>query len=184
VAAVRKEDFMRMRKRAVATLSAALLVAGGLTTALAPAANAAPYHGVDGGGAVTDDWQDEENLSVDDYALSNATALWQTVLYADGAQYEDEDGDPHTFTRSQIDGSFGPETESATQWWETRHNLSDDGVVGGDCWTSAQRRLSGGGTVTYGGLARSVTFKRVGGKYRVKIKGVGSWKNAYYDRQG
>jgi hypothetical protein len=108
---------MSMRIRVVAMATAVLLGTGGL--ALAPAASAAaPYHGIDGGGAVTDDWQDEENLGVDDYATSNATALWETVLWADGAQWQDDDGDWHPFTKSQIDGSFGPETESATQWWQ------------------------------------------------------------------
>jgi hypothetical protein len=179
---------MSMRNRAVATVTAALLVAGGTATAMAPAANAAPYHGIDGSGPVHDDWQDEENLSVDDYASSNATALWEAVLWADGAKYEDEDGDWHAFTKSKIDGSFGPETESATQWWQDRYGLPEnDGVVTDDCWKDAQNQLHGpyaGSSVQYWGDARTVTFKRVGGKYRVKLKNTGSWKNAYYDKVG
>lgn len=179
---------MSMRNRVVATVSAALLVAGGTATALAPAANAADYHGIDGSSFVHDDWQDEENLSVDDYAQSNATALWETVLWADGAMYEDEDGDWHPFKKNKIDGSFGPETESATQWWQNHYGLAeDDGVVTDDCWESAQSRLTGpfaGGTVQYVGSARTVTLKRVSGKYRVKLKGTGSWKIAYYDKVG
>ncbi|MFJ8106335.1 peptidoglycan-binding protein [Streptomyces sp. NPDC096132] len=177
---------MSMRNRAVATVAAALLVAGGTATAVAPAANAAPYHGIDGNGVVQDDWQDEENLGVDDYANSNAVALWETVLYADGAQYEDEDGDWHPFTKRQIDGSFGPETESATQWWQDRHGLPDNGVVTSDCWDSAQNRLhtAARSTVQYWGSARVVSFKRVGGQYRVKLRGTGAWKTAYYDRVG
>ncbi|GHI07315.1 hypothetical protein AQI88_20975 [Streptomyces cellostaticus] len=179
---------MSMRTRAVAMATAALLGAGATGIALAPAANAASYHGIDGGGAVTDDWQDEENLGVDDYAQSNATALWETVLYADGAQWQDDDGDWHTFTKSQIDGSFGPETESATQWWQEHYHLSDnDGVVTDQSWTFAQRWLLGpssGGVVTYQGDVRNVTFKRISGKYRVRIKGTGPWKLAYYDKLG
>ncbi|MER5216777.1 peptidoglycan-binding protein [Streptomyces sp. NPDC002838] len=179
---------MSMRNRAVATVTAALLVAGGTATAMAPAASAAPYHGIDGSGAVHDDWKDEEDLSVDDYASSNATALWETVLWADGARYEDEDGDLHAFKKSQIDGSFGPETESATQWWQEHFGLpEDDGIVNDDDWKDAQNQLRGpysGNTVEYRGAARDVTFKRVGGKYRVKLKNTGSWKNAYYDKVG
>ncbi|MEU6549649.1 peptidoglycan-binding protein [Streptomyces sp. NPDC046915] len=179
---------MSVRTKTVAMATAALLGAGAIGIALAPAANAAPYHGIDGGGAVTDDWQDEENLGVDDYAESNATALWQTILYADGAQWQDDDGDWHNFKKGQIDGSFGPETESATQWWQEHYHLSDnDGVVTDDSWTFAQRWLSGpssGGGVHYAGDARPVDFKRVSGKYRVRIKGTGPWKNAYYDQRG
>ncbi|MFJ1968690.1 peptidoglycan-binding protein [Streptomyces sp. NPDC087903] len=180
---------MSMRKRTIAMITAALLGAGATGIALAPAANAAaPYHGVDGSGGVYDDWQDEENLGVDDYAESNATALWETVLYADGAQWQDDDGDWHAFKKNQVDGSFGPETESATQWWQERYGLPDaDGVVTDDSWESAQRRLHGpytGSVVQYAGHARTVNFKRVGGKYRVKLRLTGSWKNAYYDTLG
>ncbi|MFE4968288.1 peptidoglycan-binding protein [Streptomyces sp. NPDC056660] len=178
---------MSMRIRVVAMATAVLLGAGGL--ALAPAASAAaPYHGIDGGGAVTDDWQDEENLGVDDYATSNATALWETVLWADGAQWQDDDGDWHPFTRNQIDGSFGPETESATQWWQEHFGLSDnDGVVTDQTWTFAQQRLTGPTslqTVTYHGTAHNTPLKRISGKYRVRIKGTGSYRIAYYDKLG
>ncbi|WP_406436388.1 peptidoglycan-binding protein [Streptomyces sp. NBC_00631] len=178
---------MSMRTRIVATATAVLLGAGGL--ALAPAAAAAaPYHGIDGKDAVTDDWQDEENLGVDDHTTSNATALWQTVLWADGAQWEDEDGDSHAFGKDQIDGVFGPETESATQWWQQNFNLSEnDGVVTDQSWRFAQARLTGPSktsTVTYTGGAQKASFKRVGGKYRVRLLGTGTFKNAYYDKVG
>ncbi|MFG2941680.1 peptidoglycan-binding protein [Streptomyces sp. NPDC048282] len=177
---------MSMRTRVVALTTAVLLGAGGL--ALAPAAVAAPppYHGIDGKDAVTDDWQDEEDLGVDDHTESNATALWQTVLWADGAQWEDEDGDSHTFKKNQIDGVFGPETESATQWWQQNFSLSEnDGVVSDQSWRSAQSRLSPGtrGTVTYNG-AHKANFKRVGVKYRVRLQGTGTFRNAYYDTLG
>jgi peptidoglycan hydrolase-like protein with peptidoglycan-binding domain len=179
---------MSMRNRAVAMVTTALLGAGATGIALAPAASAAPpYNGIDGSGGVYDDWQDEKTIGVDDFAQSNATAVWETVLYADGAQYEDEDGDWHTFTRDKIDGSFGPETESATQWWQNYRGLSDSGVVTNDCWQYAQSRLSGPsttGSVQYTGTTHNVTFKRVDGKYRVKLRGTGAWKNAYYDRVG
>lgn len=179
---------MSMRKRAAATVTAVLLGAGAIGLALAPAADAAPYHGIDGNGVVSDDFQDEENLSVDDHANGNATALWQSVLYADGAKWQDDDGDWHNFAKSQIDGSFGPETESATQWWQERFGLTDnDGVVTDQSWEFTQQWLHGpfsGGTVRYDGDKRDVDFKRVGGKYRVKLKGTGSWRNAYYDQVG
>ncbi|MFE1315230.1 peptidoglycan-binding protein [Streptomyces sp. NPDC058755] len=179
---------MSMRTRVVAMTTAALLGAGATGIALAPGASAASYHGIDGNGAVADDFQDEEDLGVDDYAESNATALWQTVLYADGAQWQDEDGDTHTFKKNQIDGTFGPETESATQWWQEHYHLSEnDGVVTDPSWAFAQRWLTGptsGGTVTYLGDARNVTLKRVSGKYRVRIKATGPWKLAYYDQLG
>ncbi|MFF7049846.1 peptidoglycan-binding protein [Streptomyces griseorubiginosus] len=179
---------MSMRKRAAATVTAVLLGAGTIGLAVAPAAEAAPYYGIDGNGVVSDDFQDEENLGVDDHANGNATALWQSVLYADGAKWQDDDGDWHTFAKNRIDGSFGPETESATQWWQERFGLTDnDGVVTDQTWEFAQQWLHGpfsGGTVRYDGDKRDVDFKRVGGKYRVKLKGRGSWRNAYYDQVG
>ena len=179
---------MSMRKRAVATVTAALLGFGTIGLAVAPTADAAPYHGVDGNGVVSDDFQDEENLGVDDHANGNATALWQSVLYADGAKWQDDDGDWHNFAKSQIDGSFGPQTESATQWWQGRFGLTDnDGVVTDQSWEFAQQWLHGpfaGGTVRYDGDKRDVDFKRVGGKYRVKLRGTGPWRNAYYDQLG
>ncbi|MEU5039323.1 peptidoglycan-binding domain-containing protein [Streptomyces griseorubiginosus] len=179
---------MSMRKRAAATVTAVLLGAGTIGLAVAPAAEAAPYYGIDGNGVVSDDFQDEENLGVDDHANGNATALWQSVLYADGAKWQDDDGDWHNFAKNRIDGSFGPETESATQWWQERFGLTDnDGVVTDQSWEFAQQWLHGpfsGGTVRYDGDKRDVDFKRVGGKYRVKLKGTGSWRNAYYDQVG
>ncbi|MFD8721653.1 peptidoglycan-binding protein [Streptomyces sp. NPDC059629] len=179
---------MSMHTRVVAMAAAVLLGAGSL--ALAPAASAAPpkYHGIDGDrGTVTDDWQDEENLGVDDHTKSNATALWQTVLWADRAEWQDEDGDSHTFEKSQIDGEFGPETESATQWWQDNFGLSDnDGVVTEQTWRAAQAHLSGptrSRTVTYNG-AQKASFKRISDKYQVRLKGTGPFKNASYDTLG
>ncbi|MFJ5727512.1 peptidoglycan-binding domain-containing protein [Streptomyces paradoxus] len=179
---------MSMRNRAVAMMTAVVLGAGGTGIALAPSANAAPaYFGIDGRGAVANDWEDEENLGVDAYARGNAIALWETVLWADGAQWEDDEGEWQPFRKSQIDGSFGPETESATQWWQDRHNLPEtDGTVVSESWDFAQTRLQGqpGNIVQYKGLVRNVNFKRVSGKYQVKLKNVGPWKYAHYRTLG
>jgi peptidoglycan hydrolase-like protein with peptidoglycan-binding domain len=179
---------MSMRIRAMAMVTAVLLGAGATGIALAPAAGAAPaYFGIDGGGAVGNDWEDEENLGVESYARGNAVALWETVLWADGALWEDDEGEWRPFKKSQIDGSFGPETESATQWWQSRHNLPEtDGVVVSESWDFAQTRLLSlpGNIVQYKGDARNVNFKRVSSKYQVKLKNVGPWKNAYYRSVG
>ncbi|MDN0197234.1 peptidoglycan-binding protein [Streptomyces sp. S.PNR 29] len=179
---------MSMRKRAVAMVTAALLAAGSTGIALAPAANAAAYHGIDGSGPVFDDWGEEEDLGIENYTESNATALWQTVLWADGAQWEDEDGDRHPFKKNQIDGTFGAETESATQWWQEQRGLAEtDGVVTDETWERAQFRLRGpfsANSVQYAGIAHIATFKRVSKKYQVKLKGNGPWKSAHYDSRG
>ncbi|MFJ8047160.1 peptidoglycan-binding protein [Streptomyces luteogriseus] len=180
---------MSMRNRAVAMVTTAVMLgAGGTGIALAPAANAAPaYFGIDGKGAVTNDWEDEENLGVDAYARGNAIALWETVLWADGAEWEDDEGEWQPFRKSRIDGSFGPETESATQWWQSRHNLPEtEGTVDSESWDFAQTRLQSlpGNIVQYKGLVRNVNFKRVGGKYQVKLKNVGPWKYAHYRTLG
>jgi hypothetical protein len=179
---------MHIRKRAIATATAVLLTAGATGVALAPTASANSAAGsiyVDGGGYVGDDWNDEYNIGVDDYASGNAAALWETVLYADGAKWQDDDGNDHTFRKNDIDGSFGERTESATQWWQQHEGLSDtEGVVTDESWSYAGQYLGGpsGSTVSYNGYKHDVTFKRISGKYRVKLHG--AWKIAYYDRLG
>lgn len=162
--------------------------AAGLTLgAAAPFASATTASRiVDGQGTADNDWGDEGDLSRHSHAHSNATRLWQTVLYADGAKWRGSDGALHTFTKADIDGHFGKRTESATKWWQKNEDLEGvDGIAGKETFGFADDFLSGpsaGGSVTYTGYKHDVTFKRLNGDYHVKVNGL--WKKAAYDWLG
>ncbi|WP_083752463.1 hypothetical protein [Saccharothrix sp. ALI-22-I] len=75
-------------------------------------------------------WQDEGDLSTSEHAYSNATCLWQKILWADG--YLTNDG---------IDGIFGGGTASATLQWEADRALPHDGKVGINAFKKADAKL-------------------------------------------
>jgi hypothetical protein len=154
--------------------------------AAAPLATASGPHVVDGTGSAYNDWGDEGTLSVSSHSRSNATRLWQSVLYADGAKWKDANGGLHTFTASDIDGIFGPKTRSATKYWQAQEELEYiDGIAGQETFGQADGFLDGpynNGDVLYSGVAHEVTFKRIDGKYHVRIGS--KWKLAAYDWRG
>lgn len=121
------------RLTAALTAAAAAVAISGLTAAPASAGNS--YAGaayVSGKGGFADDWYDEGILSTSTNTNSNATCLWQKVLWADGLlAWED------------IDGIFGPKTRDATRTFQARHHLDDDGVVGEDTfgWAGSYGKL-------------------------------------------
>jgi peptidoglycan hydrolase-like protein with peptidoglycan-binding domain len=178
---------MSIRKRAVAMAAAVSIIGAGATGLIvAPSASADARHGyVDGRGWASDDWQDEAFLSTHDHSHSNAVALWQTVLYADGAQYRDRRGHWHTFRQSDVDGWFGEVTKAATRDWQREHRVRTTGTVTSWTWSAAQDELRGPnrrGWVTYDGSAHEVFFQRGrGGAYFVELNG--RWVRAdYYER--
>ncbi|EKX68010.1 peptidoglycan-binding domain-containing protein [Streptomyces ipomoeae] len=177
---------MEHRARLLLATAAVTATAGlvlGVTTPLATAAGAQV---VDGSGAAYNDWGDEGTLSVNHNSKSNATRLWQSVLYADGAKWKDSKGQLHTFTAYDIDGIFGWKTRSATMYWQEREELEDiDGIVGRETFGQADQLLDGpykNGIVNYVGYENEVTFKRLDGKYYVKIGS--KWKVAAYGWRG
>ena len=169
----------RLLLAAVAVTASAGLALG----AAAPLATASGSYVVDGSGDATNDWGDEGTLSTGKHSRSNATRLWQTVLYADGAKWKDSGGDLHTFTASDIDGIFGWKTRSATKYWQKAEGLEDiDGIVGKETFGQADGYLYGpysDGEVTYTGAAYEVSFKRLDGEYYVKVGS--KWKVAAYN---
>lgn len=116
-----------------AAVSAALAL--GLTVAIAaPAAANGSYSGrvyVYGAGVVSDDFNDEGVVNVATHRLSNATCLWQTMLWANGY-----------LPASGIDGAFGDQTDAATRNFQRDKGLVVDGSAGQKSWTAAGKRLS------------------------------------------
>ncbi|MFE0172718.1 peptidoglycan-binding protein [Streptomyces sp. NPDC059002] len=174
------------RSRSKRLLMTAVAVTAGAGIALggtASLAQATSPHVVDGKGAAYNDWGDEGDLSRWSHSDSNATRLWQSVLYADGAKWKDSNGQRHAFTKWDIDGRFGKKTESATRYWQQNEDLEDvDGIAGKETFGAADDFLDGpsnSGSVTYSGYNHNVTFKRINGTYYVKV--YGQWKQASYD---
>ncbi|MFC7217404.1 peptidoglycan-binding protein [Streptomyces polyrhachis] len=142
------------RKTATAAMVIALGAGAALTASPASASNS--YNGlayVQGSGTFTDDWQDEGRLSTGENTYSNATCLWQKILWAEGK-----------LAWNSIDGIFGPATQSATKIWQTLHGTDDDGVVGSGTFTRAGYHLidsNGDGAVdTYRGSSNSFLVSR------------------------
>ncbi|MDQ1041885.1 peptidoglycan-binding protein [Streptomyces sp. V4I2] len=107
-----------------------------LALSTSPASASGTYSGrayVYGGGDWVGDWGDEGILSTSTNTSSNATCLWQKILWADLAI----ETDGTTFDASDIDGHFGSNTKAATKDWQNRHHLDDDGSVGKDTFGKA-----------------------------------------------
>ncbi|MER7173478.1 peptidoglycan-binding domain-containing protein [Streptomyces mesophilus] len=155
--------------------------AGLALAGLAPTAAAGSQHVIDGRGNPTNDWGDEGNLSRTSYSHSNATRLWQTILWADGAKYKGSDGKWRKFTKGDIDGHFGPRTKSATKYWQQTEGLHIDGIVGKQTFSLADDFLDhvGNNKIEYTGYDHQAGFKRLNGVYYVKIDG--HWKKAAYN---
>lgn len=163
---------MSARTKTVVTAVSVLLAAG---TALAPVAQATAAQGyVSGSGSVVNDWNHEGVLSTGSHSHSNATALWQAVLYADGY-----------LSYRGIDCRFGPNTKSATKKWQTRYMGARyaDGVVGPRTFGRAATWLhdQGHGVIRYHGYTRDVWFKRISGKYYVRVSVHKGYKVAWYN---
>jgi hypothetical protein len=114
-------------------LTAAVLALGiGVVTGPPASATVATGY-VSGTGAWADDWNDEGPVSRYSNTRSNATCLWQTILYADGE-----------FGATGIDGIFGAETERLTVSWQIgkgKGYLDPDGSAGPDTWNVAMQQV-------------------------------------------
>lgn len=167
------EGNMTIRKRVPALLVTTALMIGG-AAAMSPSAHATAAQGyMSGTGDVFDDWADEGVVSRTSHASSNATAVWQWVLYADGY-----------LSRKDIDCQFGPTTEKATKKWQKEvagfTGKEADGKAGKKTLGVADDGLEDvpGHEVRFNGFERKVFFQRIGGKYYVKD--AGAWKAASY----
>ncbi|GAA3774434.1 peptidoglycan-binding protein [Streptomyces phyllanthi] len=169
---------------------------GALTAALfavstTPAAASGTYSGlayVYGTGAYTNDWGDEGILSRGTHASSNATCLWQKILWADG----------NLGSLSDVDGVFGTQTYNATRAWQQfeteRHGagLAIDGSVGKETFAWANRNFyqTSGSTgpgqtlwLWYDGYIHDFQLKRdPDGNYQFEDRNF-AWRKAGYNYQ-
>jgi hypothetical protein len=177
-----------LRKAVVPAVSAATAL--GLTLTLAgPAAANGTYSGrayVYGAGTVLDDLNNEGVVSQTTNRVSNATCMWQTILYANGY-----------LPASEVDGAFGPTTAAATKKFQRDKGITADGSAGRNTWKKAGTRVFDGGPqadgwhfVIYKGIngasasytARQVTFQRdPSGNYRFYPPNYGSRLAASYN---
>lgn len=147
--------FLDRALRKTLPVALAAVTALGLDICVATSASANINDGyVSGSGAFADDWDDEGTLAKGYPATySNATCLWQKVLYADGY-----------LSTSEIDGVFGSTTDAATYTWQYDRGLEADGIVGKKTFAKAGNRLrdqTGDGQVdTYAGSRYDITMVR------------------------
>ncbi|MCD7445231.1 peptidoglycan-binding protein [Streptomyces lincolnensis] len=94
---------------------------------------------VSGAGNLFDGWDDEGTVSRYSHASSHAVCLWQQVLNVEDYGH-----------RCEIDGIFGPTTETRTKPLQSRWGLTADGIVGEDTWSKAGESLGYGQLVNDG----------------------------------
>lgn len=110
---------MNLRTKSVAV--AALLAFAALAGTISPASAGTSSGYVSGSGIWTDDMNDEGPISTSSHSHSNAAAMWQAILWADG----------YLTSTSKIDCVFGSGTRSATLNWQSDFpRTTADGVVG------------------------------------------------------
>ncbi|MFI0901119.1 peptidoglycan-binding protein [Streptomyces sp. NPDC020983] len=119
----------RVLARVAVPLTAAALATGIAAATATPAVASGSYNGnayISGSGSPDDDLNDEGALNLTTNTVSNATCFWQNILYVDGQ-----------LKATDIDGSFGPDTQGATRTWQFLHGLTQDGSAGKATFTKA-----------------------------------------------
>ncbi|MFG2775948.1 peptidoglycan-binding protein [Streptomyces sp. NPDC048350] len=147
-----------------------------------PAVASGTYSGrayVYGGGAFEDDWGDEGVTDINTHASSNATCLWQMILWANG------------YLPSDIDGVFGANTKNATWNYQYDTGLALDGSAGKATWSYAalgQVAYVSGSTsagqvlnLRYEGWVHNVTMRRIADGTYEFVDSHGNWRKAGYD---
>jgi peptidoglycan hydrolase-like protein with peptidoglycan-binding domain len=155
---------IRTTRAQLATATIGTALAGVLALGASPA-SAASGGIVNGSGTVTTDWHDEGTLSSSKYAKSNATCLWQRILYSEGV--DRASGTPTDFADGDIDGVFGSRTTYASKQLQKRWGLGADGLIGPKTWAKANTKLKFVSGSTAPG--RTLVLKYVGKKNTFKV---------------
>ncbi|MFF7034706.1 MULTISPECIES: peptidoglycan-binding domain-containing protein [Streptomyces] len=184
---------MNLHGRGGRAVAAAMGTAIALTLGLSasPASAKASDGWVRGYDTFTDDFDDEGVLSKTSHTRSNATCLWQRILWAEGAKYRPSlEAPDRLFKSSQITGIFDDATYRATRALQARWDLGVDGEVGKASLGRAGTHLrkKSGSTargkklvLRYSGDAHTITIERnTEGKYLFKDRNNG-WRQAGYD---
>ncbi|WP_406329558.1 peptidoglycan-binding protein [Streptomyces sp. NBC_00203] len=167
----------RMKQVRLGACTVGALAVATLVLSTTPAAASGTYSGrayVYGASTYTDDWNDEGIVSTGSNTTSNATCLWQKILWADGK-----------LASSGIDGIFGSGTAAATKNWQSDWGLTADGSAGQNTWTEAGNWLddldSDGVVDSYVGTSHVISVSRDSdGRYAFYDAG-GSKRLAGYD---
>ncbi|BCM64796.1 MULTISPECIES: peptidoglycan-binding domain-containing protein [Streptomyces] len=185
-------NFGNTRTR-LATAAVSAAVAGALAVSASPASASASSGYVNGGGSFYDDFADEGTLSTASYKDTNATCLWQIILYAEGVK----ESNGTQFDWDDIDGKYGANTAYATKQLQKAWGLTQDGKVGNktfgaadDKWNPSTRageleyRSTGSTDATkyklryHGSRYYFDIYRTASGKYRFYHKNV--WHYASY----
>ena len=170
---------MNSKRSRIAACTIGALTAGVLALSATPASASGNYSGlayVYGGGVFTDDWDNEGIVDTNDNSASNATCLWQKILWADGE-----------LAASGIDGDFGSGTKAATARWQTKFGLTSDGSAGKNTWTMAGNWLRNSSLGTTGTVAKyigtsfTIDVTRDSDGYYHFLDGTGSGRIAGYN---
>lgn len=162
---------MRSRPKRVrlAACAAGVLTAATLALSVSPASASGTYSGlayVYGAGTYEDDWGNEGDLSTGTNTSSNATCLWQKILWADGY-----------LASSDIDGVFGEDTKTATRKWQEYWYLPSDGVVGKNTFQKA-------GSFLWDGNNDGAVDTYIGGKHTINVTRDSEGRYNFYDGDG
>lgn len=160
---------VRTKRAHLAAGTIGALAAVTLVLSASPASASNSYNGrayVYGAGAWTDDWDDEGILSTSSNTSSNATCLWQKILWADGL-----------LSSSDIDGIFGNGTKTATETWQRERSQPVDGVVGKDTFRFASYKVSDS---DYDGAVDHYN----GSKYAINVTRDSEGRYNFYDGDG
>jgi peptidoglycan hydrolase-like protein with peptidoglycan-binding domain len=171
---------LKLKRTKTAVLAATAALTASLALSPSPASAKASDGFVRGYDKFTDDFDDEGTLSVTVNEKSNATCMWQAILWAEGMNV----------SRDSIDGVFGDRTAEATRILQREWGLYADGVVGNGTFAEAGDRLEyrSGSTfrgewlgLTYRGDKYAIWFNRDSqGRYSFR-DGNGDWRVAGYD---
>ncbi|MDQ0750770.1 hypothetical protein QF034_005001 [Streptomyces africanus] len=173
-------NFLRKRSRAVAAvLGAAMVTTLGL--AASPASAKVSDGWIRGYAKFSDDWDDEGELSrTSAWRSSNATCLWQRILWAEGAYATNYDG--KIFEEDHIDGDFGWRTLYSTIDLQKKLGESADGIVGEKTFSRVNKHMYkiGGSTDS----ERTLYLRYEGKKHTFDLRRNTEGKYVFPDRKG